>query len=309
MKWVVALLFIPCSVVADIAYMHAPSRQTRWFRPESVTIGSAAYASPSDGRLNEAGYALVEYDATVPFEDRVISWDPPAIRAMTQEELSDREAQVAAEQALIAARAADPARFDNGVISGNGFIYVPATPSGSNGWVIAVSTRGDLLTSHWYGSPTSTVEEIMADLSDKAVEAVETAERMEAVVSVTEALAAQVVLATNATIDKIKQFGVVFTKWTTGVSYSVGVIVRRGNDLYRVVQAHTSQSDWAPELTPALFVAVVPPGAAVEWVQPTGAHNAYAAGAVVLYAGKTWTSTVSNNVWKPGVHGWVEVTR
>lgn len=43
------------------------------------------------------------------------------------------------------------------------------------------------------------------------------------------------------------------------------------------------------------------------WVQPTGAHDAYSLGAIVSHNGATWESTVDNNVWKPGVFGWVQV--
>lgn len=48
------------------------------------------------------------------------------------------------------------------------------------------------------------------------------------------------------------------------------------------------------------------PGA--PWSQPTGAHDAYMAGDVVTDDGKTWESTVDNNVWKPGTSGWREKT-
>jgi hypothetical protein len=41
------------------------------------------------------------------------------------------------------------------------------------------------------------------------------------------------------------------------------------------------------------------------WVQPTGAHDAYAIGDQVTYNGSTWTSTANGNVWAPGVYGWV----
>lgn len=40
------------------------------------------------------------------------------------------------------------------------------------------------------------------------------------------------------------------------------------------------------------------------WVQPTGTHDAYNMGDVVLYEEQTWTSTTDNNVWAPGVYGW-----
>ena len=41
-----------------------------------------------------------------------------------------------------------------------------------------------------------------------------------------------------------------------------------------------------------------------EWVQPTGAHDAYNIGDKVTHNGKTWVSDVDNNVWEPGVYGW-----
>lgn len=42
------------------------------------------------------------------------------------------------------------------------------------------------------------------------------------------------------------------------------------------------------------------------WVQPAGAQDAYKKGDIVTHNGKTWESTADNNVWEPGVYGWVE---
>jgi hypothetical protein len=47
-----------------------------------------------------------------------------------------------------------------------------------------------------------------------------------------------------------------------------------------------------------------------EWVQPTGAHDAYMVGDVVKYTdGKTYKSLIDNNVWAPDTYpaGWEEV--
>ena len=41
------------------------------------------------------------------------------------------------------------------------------------------------------------------------------------------------------------------------------------------------------------------------WVQPTGAHDAYGLGDIVTHNGQTWESTNADNVWEPGVFGWV----
>ena len=40
-----------------------------------------------------------------------------------------------------------------------------------------------------------------------------------------------------------------------------------------------------------------------DWVQPTGATDAYKAGDKVTYDGKHWVSTADSNVWQPGVYG------
>lgn len=44
------------------------------------------------------------------------------------------------------------------------------------------------------------------------------------------------------------------------------------------------------------------------WVQPTGAHDDYDAGAKVAHNGSTWISDQDGNVWEPGVFGWTEET-
>ena len=44
---------------------------------------------------------------------------------------------------------------------------------------------------------------------------------------------------------------------------------------------------------------VVPVGEFPAWVQPTGAHDAYALDAQVSHNGFVWTSLVVDNVWEP----------
>ena len=98
-----------------------------------------------------------------------------------------------------------------------------------------------------------------------------------------------------------------FPAYRVGVAYVVGDRFRYDGKLYRVVQAHTSQADWVPSGTPALYT-VVSVEEWPDWVQPTGAHDAYAAGAKVTHDGKRWVSDVDNNTWAPGAYGWTEVT-
>lgn len=94
-----------------------------------------------------------------------------------------------------------------------------------------------------------------------------------------------------------------FPAWTVGKAYVVGDRVRYNSTLYKCVQAHTAQADWTPDATPALWVAVsldeYP-----EWVQPTGAHDAYNTGDKVSYNGKHYISTIDANTYAPDVYGW-----
>lgn len=99
-----------------------------------------------------------------------------------------------------------------------------------------------------------------------------------------------------------------FPAWANGTSYSTDERIEYGGTLYRCVQAHTSQADWTPDKTPALWT-VVSLEEWPDWVQPLGSHDAYAKGAKVSHNGKRWTSDVGNNTWEPGVYGWTEASR
>ena len=86
-------------------------------------------------------------------------------------------------------------------------------------------------------------------------------------------------------------------------AYSVGDRVRYSGKLYKCIQAHTAQADWTPDATPALWV-VVSLDEYPEWVQPTGAHDAYNTGDKVSYNGKHYVCTIDANTYAPDVYGW-----
>lgn len=99
-----------------------------------------------------------------------------------------------------------------------------------------------------------------------------------------------------------------YDEWSAeSVEYALNDIRQYNGLLYRCVQAHTSQATWTPEAAASLWTRIADPTQEwPEWIQPTGAHNAYALGAKVSHAGKHWVSNVANNVWEPGVYGWTE---
>ena len=94
-----------------------------------------------------------------------------------------------------------------------------------------------------------------------------------------------------------------FPMWAIGRAYATGDRAQYGGTLYKCVQAHTSQSDWTPDATPALWV-VVSIDEYPEWVQPTGAHDAYNTGDKVSYNGKHYVCTIDGNAYAPDVYGW-----
>ena len=98
-----------------------------------------------------------------------------------------------------------------------------------------------------------------------------------------------------------------FPMWAIGMDYAAGDRVQYGGALYKCVQAHTSQADWTPDATPALWV-VVSIEEYPEWVQPTGAHDAYNTGDKVSYNGKHYVCTIDANTYAPDVYGWEIVT-
>ena len=98
-----------------------------------------------------------------------------------------------------------------------------------------------------------------------------------------------------------------FPLWKTETAYEVGDRIRYADVLYKCVQAHTSQDNWTPDVTPALWTEVsieeFP-----EWKQPTGAQDAYMTGDKVSHNEKHWVSTMDYNVYEPSIYGWDEVT-
>ena len=108
--------------------------------------------------------------------------------------------------------------------------------------------------------------------------------------------------------DVASNYPDMFTAWEEGVSYSVGNLRSYEDKLYKCVQAHTSQAGWEPNIAVSLWsVAGDPTEEWPEWIQPTGAHDAYAKGAKVSHLEKHWISDIDANVYEPSVSSWTEV--
>lgn len=98
-----------------------------------------------------------------------------------------------------------------------------------------------------------------------------------------------------------------FPTWHSKMGQAVNVGERYWYDgkLWKVIQAHTVQEDWTPDTAVSLFVEVSieewP-----EWVQPTGAQDAYMTGDKVTFEGTHYVSLIDNNTWSPAAYpqGW-----
>ena len=115
----------------------------------------------------------------------------------------------------------------------------------------------------------------------------------------------------NLPDDQAMEVADLYPEWVAMKAYAVDEIVKYGvnadseTQLYKVIQAHTSQEDWKPDVTASLYKAIgfTDDGVSI-WTQPLGSHDAYAKGDVVSFEDQLWISTVDGNVWQPGVYGW-----
>lgn len=99
-----------------------------------------------------------------------------------------------------------------------------------------------------------------------------------------------------------------FPAWKADTQYATGQRVRFSGTLYLILQDHTSQSDWTPDVAPSLYARVLisDPDVIPDWEQPDNT-NPFQQGDKVRHNGKIWVSDINNNVWEPGVYGWSEV--
>lgn len=119
--------------------------------------------------------------------------------------------------------------------------------------------------------------------------------------------------AASLTDEKALEVATIYDPWVVGKTYTIGDFFTHGTNsvgdpqLYKVNQNHTSQADWLPDATPALYtkIGLDDEGFPV-WAQPTGAHDAYNTGDVVNYNGTLYESLIDGNVYSPDAYpaGW-----
>lgn len=111
-------------------------------------------------------------------------------------------------------------------------------------------------------------------------------------------------------------FVALYEVWKPDEDYLAGDKINHEGVVFEVVQSHTSQSDWEPQKVPALFKKVYQTetsgGEEVvpDFVQPTGAHDAYKTGDKVLFEDNIYESLIDGNTWTPTgyAQGWKKLS-
>ena len=103
---------------------------------------------------------------------------------------------------------------------------------------------------------------------------------------------------------------ILYKQWDKqiGKELTVGEYINYNGVLYKVLQQHTVQDNWAPDVAPSLFAKVLvdPTGETIlEWEQPDST-NPYMKGDKVKFEGNIYESVIDNNVWSPTAYpaGW-----
>lgn len=107
--------------------------------------------------------------------------------------------------------------------------------------------------------------------------------------------------------EQAMEVATVYDEWQPDKQYAAGVYLAYGTNsvgdpqLYKVAQVHTSQADWPPDKTPALYTPIgLDDDGYPVWSQPTGAHDAYNTGDVVDHGGVLYESQIDGNTTVPG---------
>ena len=118
-------------------------------------------------------------------------------------------------------------------------------------------------------------------------------------------------LINNFDDEQAVQYIYLFKTWAPNIQMNQGEKYKYGDTLYTVLQSHTSQVGWEPNITPSLYARVIvsqTPGEYADWEQPDST-NAYMRGDRVRFNEKIYESLVDDNVWSPEAYpaGWTLV--
>jgi hypothetical protein len=103
--------------------------------------------------------------------------------------------------------------------------------------------------------------------------------------------------------EQALEVAALFPTWSSKMGTQVNAGERCWYDgtLYKVIQSHTVQDSWTPDVSASLFT----PVSIEEWpefVQPTGAQDAYNTGDKVTFDSKHYICKMDNCTWSPDAY-------
>lgn len=103
--------------------------------------------------------------------------------------------------------------------------------------------------------------------------------------------------------EEALEVAALYPTWASkiGEELTIGERLWYDGKLYKVIQAHTSQDNWTPDATPALYAEV----SIEEWpefVQPISAETAYNTGDKVTFEGAHYICKMDNCTWSPSAY-------
>ena len=141
-------------------------------------------------------------------------------------------------------------------------------------------------------------------------------ENLEIDLDATKKATRKLVFASELTQEELESLFDLYEEWKAGEDIKPGDIRKYNNKLYKAIQAHKTQSDWSPEITPSLWLEYMPAetegGEEIiqDWKQPLGGHDSYKKGDKVRFEGEIYESKIDNNAHSPAANpqGWEKIS-
>ena len=113
--------------------------------------------------------------------------------------------------------------------------------------------------------------------------------------------------------EEVESVKVLFPQWKVGTHYKMNTRIRFKENIYKILQEHTSQEDWMPDIAVSLYAPLLideETNEILEWVQPDST-NPYMIGDRIIFEEKVYESLIDNNTWSPADYpaGWQEIIK
>lgn len=116
-------------------------------------------------------------------------------------------------------------------------------------------------------------------------------------------------MAEKGDIDEVtaSEHADLFLPWRENMQCTTGMLLQYEGLLYKVLQDHTSQADWLPNKTPALYKVIgINENGIPEYSRPVSSEDTYMTGDEMMFKDVHYRSKINYNVWTPEEYpdGW-----